>query len=87
MENIPSHSQSHIPCNSMCLMEEKNTRKTGLGEDYQQRMIKMLPFIAWIVGPQNTVHQSSFAHTKKPLPFGIGAFFITIPRTTVKANR
>ena len=86
MESIPSQIATFhaIPCVSWRI---KHTRKTDLGEDYQQRMIKMLPSVAWIVGLRNTVHQSSFAHTKKPLPFGIGAFFITIPRATVKAYR
>ena len=62
MESIPSQIATFhaIPCVSWRI---KHTRKTDLGEDYQQRMIKMLPSIAWIVGSRNTVHQSSFIHT------------------------
>ena len=30
MESIPSHSQSHIPCNSICLMEEKTYSQNRL---------------------------------------------------------
>lgn len=49
MESIPSQRATFhaIPCVSWRI---KHTRKTDLGEDYQQRMIKMLPSVAWIVG-------------------------------------
>lgn len=74
MDSIPSQIATFhaIPCVSWRI---KHTRKKDSGEDWQQRMIKMLPSVAWIVGSRNTVHQSSFVHTKKaPIFSGLFLF-------------
>ena len=86
MAGTPSEKKPHIHAIPCVPWRKNHSRKIGLGEDWQQRMIKMLPSVTWSVGQRNTVHQTSFVHTKKPR-YPRGFFYLASHRNSKTSQK